>query len=82
MNRGARHLAEQVREWVAQDPDNRSQNGAAGRVDCDTGNFSKILRGERLPGRAVSAKIRQEFGTEPEWFDEEEKSAPVTEPAA
>ena len=69
MNRGAQHLAARVKEWVAEKPD-RTQNAAAALVECDTGNFSKILRGERLPGRALSVALRTHFGTEPEWFDE------------
>lgn len=77
MNRGALHLAQAVKAWVSEDPDNRSQNAAAGEVGCDTGNFSKILQGERAPGRVVSHNIFQKFGTEPAWFDQ-----PSEEPAA
>ncbi len=79
MNRGAQHLAAQVRAWISEEPDERTQNGAAELVGCDTGNFSKILRGDRLPGRALSVALRLYFGTEPEWFDQPADSA---DPAA
>jgi len=78
MNRGAQHLAARVEEWVAEDPKGRSQNAAAALVECDTGNFSKILKGDgRSPGRALAIRIKEHFGTEPQWFDE-----PAEEPAA
>ena len=70
MNRGAQHLAEKVREWIAADPEKRTQNGAAELVGCDTGNFSKILQGKRYPGRKLAARIKRRFRTNPEWFDD------------
>jgi hypothetical protein len=77
MNRGAQHLAERVKAWIEESPKERSQNAAAAEVDCDSGNFSKILRGERAPGRVIAHKILEKFGTEPELFDK-----PIEEPAA
>ncbi len=47
------------------------QNEAAKRVSADSGNFSRILRGESKPGRTVSANIWREFGIAPDLFDVE-----------
>jgi plasmid maintenance system antidote protein VapI len=82
MNRGALHLAGQVSEWIQDDPEHRSQNAAAAATGCDTGNFSKILQGKRLPGRTLATKIKQVFGTEPEWFDEPAQDGSSVEGAA
>lgn len=74
MNRGAQHLDQAVKAWIEQDKEHRTQNGAAEAVGCDSGNFSKILKGERAPGRVAAHKIYLTFGTEPKWFDEAPKA--------
>lgn len=68
MTRGQLHLQAEVAKRAKK---GLSQNDCAALVGCDTGNFSKILHKGRLPGRALSSRIKKVFGTKPEWFDEE-----------
>ena len=65
MTRGAQHVLEEIsRRGI-------SQNSAAELVGADSGNFSKLLRDpKRGPGRELAIRIKTEFGTEIEWWDE------------
>jgi len=54
-----------------------SKNAAASLVDADPGNFSKMLQGKRGPGRSLAARIKQEWGTEIEWWDEQVELPPA-----
>lgn len=74
MNRGAAWTQGKIRDLGL------SQNAAAELVGADSGNFSKILRAEKKPGRSLAARCRAEFGTELEWWDEPYEVAAVPEP--
>ena len=74
MNRGAAALAEKIKEEAL------TQNEAARQLEEDSGNFSKICRGDRKPGRLLSHRLFQRWGIEPIWFDEE--LSPDTERAS
>lgn len=64
MNRGAEETrAEVIRRGL-------SQNAAAALVGADSGHFSRILRGEAKPGRALAGRIKEKFGTELSRWDE------------
>jgi hypothetical protein len=65
MNEGAAALKARIDELGL------GQNEAAERVNADSGNFSRILRGASKPGRTVSANIWREFGVAAELFDVE-----------
>jgi transcriptional regulator with XRE-family HTH domain len=65
MNRGAAALVEKIKE------ERLTQNEAARQLEEDSGNFSKICRGDRNPGRLLSHRLFQRWGIEPEWFDQE-----------
>lgn len=64
MNRG---IQETRRAFEAE---GLSQNAAADAVQCDSGNFSKIMRDDRKPGRELAARIFKRFGTPLEAWDE------------
>jgi transcriptional regulator with XRE-family HTH domain len=53
-----------------------SQNDAAAAVECDSGNFSRILSGKKLPGRALAVRIAARFGVPVERWDEPATDAP------
>lgn len=53
-----------------------SQNDAAAAVECDSGNFSRILNGQRGPGRALAVRIASRFGVPVERWDEPASDAP------
>jgi transcriptional regulator with XRE-family HTH domain len=38
-----------------------TQNAVARMLECDSGNFSKILDFKKLPGRALSLRIARKF---------------------
>lgn len=67
MNRGALLTRKRILEMGI------SQNAAARMVECDSGNFSKILAasGEKKPGRVLAAAIFDAFGTPFRAWDEE-----------
>jgi plasmid maintenance system antidote protein VapI len=55
MNRGA------LATRAAIEAEGLSQNAAAAEVGCDSGNFSKILAGKKLPGRDLTLRIAKRF---------------------
>lgn len=81
MNRGA------IETRHAFTAEGLSQNDAAAEVECDSGNFSRILTGQRLPGRALAVRIASRFGVPVERWDEvadpddDEQTLPVLDPA-
>lgn len=68
MNQGAIALRARIEELGL------GQNDAARRVEADSGNFSRILKGAALPGRKVAANIFREFGVASELFDKEQEA--------
>lgn len=65
MNRGAAHVRAEIKARGL------AQNEAARLVECDSGNFSKLLRGERGPGLKLALACHKQFGTDPGWWEEE-----------
>lgn len=63
MNQGAIALKARIEELGL------GQNDAARRVEADSGNFSRIIKGTALPGRKVAANIQREFGVASDLFD-------------
>lgn len=51
-------LRDRVRELCAK---GTTQNEVARMLECDSGNFSKIMALDRLPGRALSLRIARRF---------------------
>jgi plasmid maintenance system antidote protein VapI len=69
MNRGA------VATKAAFEAEGLTQNGAARAVQCDSGNWSKILSGKKLPGRELTLRIAKRFKVRGELWGESAKGA-------
>jgi transcriptional regulator with XRE-family HTH domain len=65
MNRGAAHVRAEIKARGL------AQNEAARLVEYDSGNFSKLLKGEKGPGLKLALQCHSKFGTDPAWWDEE-----------
>ena len=75
MNQGAQITRSRVEEICKET--GQSQNEIARDLECSPGNFSRVLSGERLPGRGLAVRILSKLGTPMKAWDLPLASEPI-----